>query len=363
MVKVLTIGMTSGVGGVETFICNLKSHLKDNIRMDFLIHEEMDSGCRKKLATNGSKIIKITGVKQNIFKCFKELFKVYRENNYDIVHLNECDAKMFIYALPVLFNKNIKLIVHCHSSSTNNKIIHKFLNSIQNKRASVKLACSEKSYKWMFGKATTPHIIHNGIDINKFKYDESIRKIKRKELGIRDEIVIGSVARFTKEKNHEKIVRVFEKFHKQNNNSILLLVGNGKEEEKIKKLVRELNLVDSVLFLGLRDDIAQLLSVFDLFLLPSLYEGLPFVALEAQASSLPILATNTVSEEMKITDLVHFMSLDLEDDLWALEIIKILATKIDRNSPIYLSALKKVGYDINEVCKQVEEIYKGGVKK
>lgn len=358
MIRVLMIGMTKGVGGVETFICNIKKYISSDISMDFLVHQNINERYYKDLLTNNSKIYKVTGIKENFIKYLKEIFEFYKKNKYDVVHINECDAKMFFYGIPLLFDKKTKLIIHSHSSSAENAIIHNILKFLQNKRANVKWACSDIAYEYMFGKNEDKIIIHNGIDLNKFRFDKKIREIKKRDLNLKDEIVFGSVARFTKEKNHEKIIDIFYEYNKENRNSKLLLIGTGELQQKIKDKVENLKIKDKVIFLNSRSDVNELLSVIDVFLLPSIFEGLPFVALEGQACSTIIFASKNVSKEIAITDLVHFMDLNEDSSCWAKKIIKNLKMKINREDIKYQEQIRKAGFDIIDVCKFIENEYK-----
>lgn len=358
MTKVLIIGMTNGVGGVETFICNLKKHISSDVKIDFLVHQDINKRYESDILTNDSKIFKVHGVREGIFRYLKDIFKFYKENRYDVVHINECDAKMFFYGLPLLFDRKTKLIVHSHSTSAKNAIIHSILKFFQNKRANVKWACSDVAYDYMFGKKTRGTIIHNGIDLNVFKYDKSIAMRKRKEFCLKDETIFCSVARFTQEKNHYKIVEIFNEYHKINPKSKLILVGTGPLQENIKKNVENLKLENEVLFLNSRTDVNEILSMTDVFLLPSLFEGLPFVSLEGQACSVLIFASNNVSKEIAITELVHFVKLDKSGKEWANEIEIALKNREIRETEKYREKIRNAGYDIRQVCAVIEKEYK-----
>ena len=358
MIKVLIVGMTDGVGGVETFICNIKKHISDEIKMDFLMHQEINDRYKNDILKNDSQIYKVYGIKDGILKYLRSIFKFYKEHKYDVVHINECDAKMFLYGLPLLFDNKTKVIIHSHSTSAKNVFVHKILKFFQNRRANIKWACSDVAFDYMFGLKDTKKIIHNGIDLNVFRYDEEIEKNKRRELNLKNEIVFCSVARFTKEKNHQKIIDIFHEYHKINTNSKLILVGTGPLQEKIKNKVKELNIDGDVLFLNSRTDVNEILSMTDVFLLPSLFEGLPFVSLEGQASSVLFFASNNVSKEIAITDLVHFIDLDESSEQWAEKISKVLENKINRKDKKYQEEIRKAGYDINNVCHIIEKEYK-----
>lgn len=358
MKRVLIIGMTEGIGGVETFICNLKRNISKDIHIDFLVHQDIKERYLKDILSNNSKIYKVTGIKKGLFRYLKDIFSFYKKHNYDVVHINECDAKMFLYALPLLFEKKTKIIVHSHSTNACNFIVHKIITVFQNKRANVKWACSNEAFEYMFGKKEKKHIIHNGIDLNYFKFDEIIRETKRKQLGLKDELVFCSIARFTEEKNHKKIIDIFKEYNNIDDNIKLLLVGVGPLQNEIIKKVEELNLKDKVLFLNSRTDISEILSAVDIFLIPSIFEGIPFVTLEAQACSVMVFASENVSREISITDLVVFLNNNLESREWARKIKQKVDKKINKNSTIYHKQLSDAGYDIKKVCSIVEEEYR-----
>ncbi|AQR54318.1 hypothetical protein BTJ08_03900 [Lactobacillus delbrueckii subsp. bulgaricus] len=357
-VKVLMVGMTSGVGGVETFMTNINRYIDHSkFKMDFLVHQQIAEKYVNDIENTEARIFTVPGVKEGVLTFLKELFSFYRKHDYDIVHLNECSADFFIYCLPLLFNRKTKLIVHSHNGSTSQKSIHVFLRLVQNKRANEKWSCSDEATKWMYKNDKDVTVIRNGIDVQNYLFSTEIRKSVRNELGIENKVVVGSVARFEKQKNHKKIIDVFNEYHKGNKNSILLLVGKGSLRKKVEEYVKRLNLQDVVMFLGVRNDINQLLMAMDVFIMPSLYEGLPFVAVEAQAASLPILISDTVSKEVYITDLVHTVGLDVSDDIWAKQIDLVYKTEEERATVAYQKQLDSAGYNIRTVCKQVEELY------
>lgn len=361
-IKVLLVGMTGGVGGVETFMCNLYEHLNDELYdISFLTHEKINTKYENIIKGKGGEIHYVPGIKEGIAKYLKGIYAFYNSHaDIDIVHLNECGASYFIYVFPIIFNRNIKLIVHSHNGDSNRKLLHYIFRGVQNKKASLLWSCSDIAASWMFGGKKLPlvKIIHNGIDTQRFKYSEQGRLYARNSIGGSDSIIIGSIARFEEQKNHIRIISIFEECLKINPNSKLLLVGDGSLRNEIESLVIKKHIDDKVIFTGIRNDIPELMMAMDVFLLPSLYEGLPFVAIEAQACSLPILASDTVSKEIGLTDLVSFCSLSEEDKAWADKIELILSKKIDREDKKYIQNLKDAGYDINTVAEFVMSQYK-----
>lgn len=180
--------------------------------------------------------------------------------------------------------------------------------------------------KWMFGKHNF-QIMNNAIDAKKFIYNEEVRKRKRAELGVEDKFVIGHVGRFNLQKNHEFLVKCFADFAKTNEDAILVLIGNGELQEKIKAMAKEYGIETKVKFLGLREDIPQLLQAMDLFLFPSLFEGLPVTLVEAQAAGLPCVISDMITDEIMITDQISKVSLSGNTSLWNQEIVKYRYSK------------------------------------
>lgn len=189
------------------------------------------------------------------------------------------------------------------------------------------MCCSELAGRWLFGNKEydkgNVYLLNNAIDLDKFKYDEEKRKEKRKELNIEDStLVIGHVGRFVEQKNHRFLIDIFNEVHKQKENSILLLAGQGPLMEEMKEKVKILGIEDSVKFLGQRNDINELYQAFDVFCLPSLYEGLPVVGVEAQATGLLCIFSDDMTKEIKVLDTTEFLSLKQSAEEWTYTILK-----------------------------------------
>ena len=257
---------------------------------------------------------------QKLPQYLKSLEDLFRKNQYRIVHSNVNTLSVF----PLYAAKKAGVPVRIsHSHSTSNarewkrNIIKNILRPFSKRYATDYFACSELAGRYLFGNKTFDQgkvkIIHNAIDLDKFKFDPEARKKLRKELDIDEKtIVIGHVGRFVKQKNHDFLIDVFNEYHAKTPDSKLLLIGTGPLEEKIKAKVKKLNLENSVLFLGQRNDTNKLYSVMDVFCLPSLYEGLPVVGVEAQAAGLLCIVSNKVSKETKVTENFIFLPLDIK---------------------------------------------------
>lgn len=358
-IKVLVVGLTGGVGGVETFICAVNRFIdKERFQMDYLVHQDIHPKYKKDLEQHGATIYRIRGIKEGIIPFLREILTFYQaHSDYDIVHLNECGASFFIYGFPVLLHPEMKLIVHSHNGDSQRKALHYFFRFFQNLRVDACWACSDVAAKWMFGEKKDCIIIHNGIQLRQYRYQEEGRRHLRDVLNIGDRFVLGSVARFEKQKNHARMIKIFDAYKAVNPNSCLVLVGGGGERETIERIVRERKLEKDVLFLGICENIPEILSMFDVFFLPSLYEGLPFVAIESQAAALPLLVSDAVSEEIDLTPLVTRVNLEDGDSVWVDAIEKIRCRHIERNSPIFQEELTRAGYDIEDAVDRIQQLY------
>ena len=315
-------------GGVESVVMNYYRHLDhDKIQFDFICDDDSTNIPYDEIEKLGGKVILIPPY-QKVFKYQKELRRVLRDGKYKIVHSHINTLSVF----PLYAAKKVGVPVRiAHSHSTTNKkewkknLLKQVLRPFSKKYATNYMCCSELAGRWLFGDKTYDegkvYLLNNAIDLDKFKYDKKIRDKKRKELGIKeDTIVIGHIGRFVAQKNHTFLIDIFNQFHKKEKNSILLLAGQGPLQEEIKNKVRELGLDDSVRFLGQRNDANELYQAFDVFLLPSLYEGLPVVGVEAQASGLLCFFSDDMTKETKVLDSTVFMSLSNTAEEWTGEI-------------------------------------------
>lgn len=318
-------------GGVESVIMNYYRHLdRSKVQFDFICDEDSTRIPYDEIKKLGGRVFLVPKY-QNLPKYLKALEKLFKENQYRIVHSNINTLSVF----PLYAAKKVGVPIRIsHSHSTSNpkewkrNLIKNILRPFSKRYATDYFACSELAGRYLFGNKAFDQgevkIIHNAIDIEKFKFDEVARKKLRKEFGIKDStVVIGHVGRFVQQKNHTFLVDVFNEYYKKNPDSKLLLVGSGPLEDKIKKKVERLSLDNSVLFLGQRDDINKLYSVMDVFCLPSLYEGLPVVGVEAQAAGLPCVFSDKITNDTVITKDTTLSKLELKKWLIILNNIEL----------------------------------------
>lgn len=352
-------------GGVEAFIMNYYRNIdRTKVQFDFIIDSDSKVVPREEIEKLGGRIIEIPPY-QKIFSYIKELKKVLKENKYRIVHSHLNALSVFPLFTAYLAKVPVRI---AHSHSTTNKkewkknIVKSILKPFSKVFATDYFACSEHAARWLFGSKTFEQgkvkIIHNAIDVDKFKYNEETRNKVRKELQIENKFVLGHVGRFVKQKNHDFLIDVFNEVYKENNNSVLLLVGDGPLEEQIKQKVKKLNLEDAVYFLGIREDVNELMQAMDVFVFPSLYEGLGIVLIEAQASGLKCISSTEVPTEVKETDLIKFIDLGAENITnWRDYILKE-NERIKSSNEI----IKKANYDIHtenrRLLKEYEKLLK-----
>ena len=297
-IKILIIGMSSIVGGVETYIMNLCENIDlKQIQFDFLVPENFDGIYRKKIEKFGGKIYEVPNFKKHPLKSFKELKKIYKNEKYDIIHTNLCNSSGVLYVLPAkIINKETFVIAHSHTSSDKHRMQHLIFRPILNIITNERVACSNVAAKWMFGnRKKDVLILNNAVNLEKFGYNEDIRKKVRTQLEIDDKFVIGHVGRFEQEKNHIFLIEIFNEIHKKNPKTVLMLIGTGSLLQSIKLKAKELNLEDSILFMGICENTYELYQAMDIFVLPSIFEGLPVVGIEAQASGLKCIFSDNVT--------------------------------------------------------------------
>ena len=349
-------------GGVEAVTINYYRNIdKNKVQLDFICDEDSTNIPYEEIEKMGGKVIIIPSYSKP-FKYHKELKKVLKEGNYKIIHSNINTLSVFSLFAAKCAGVPVRI---AHSHSTTNKkekkknLMKQVLRHFSKVFATDYMCCSELAGRWLFGNKEydkgNVYLLNNAIDLDKFKYNESLRKKKRKELGIKDNtLVIGHIGRFVAQKNHDFLIDIFNEIHKKNNNSILLLAGQGPLMEDIKNKVKELNLEDSVKFLGQRNDANELYQAFDVFLLPSLYEGLPVVGVEAQAAGLLCYLSDDMTKETKVLDITKFMSLNNTPEEWADNILDDVKKykRIDTSKEMTAK-----NFNIKEEAKKLEEYY------
>ncbi len=360
------IGMVCG-GGVEAVIMNYYRNInKQNVQFDFIVDGKGLDSFDNELKKLGGKVYHVTPYKENIVRYMRDIYKIIKDNNYIIFHDNLNTMAGFSLFSAWLAGVKIRIL---HNHSTNSKeefkryymklLLRPFAPIFANKY----LACSKLAGEWMFGSEKVQlgnvRIVNNAIDLQKFSFSEEVRAKLRSEINVNDEdTVIGHIGRMVPQKNHMFLLELFAEFYRKQKNSWLLLIGDGPLRESIIAKARDLRIYDRIIFLGVRSDVNKYYSVMDLFLLPSLYEGLPVVTVEAQANGVPILMSDEITSEAIVRDNVCQLSLNLTKDVWVDEMNKFVGMRSSRD----LTSLEKAGFSIQKEAEKLEIYYRNLVQ-
>ena len=331
MKKIKMLMITPGLnlcGGMESYCMNYIRQFDEKIVVDFATHEVNDDTYTKEIEKRGGKVYVFPrlGLKSFVkaIKSIKEFFKEHHA--YDIVHCNMANAAIFYLANAKKYGIKVR-IQHSHQNSLADKTLHKirnfFLVKKGNKYANVNFACSKLAGDFLF-KNKEYNVIRNAINVDKYIFNSETRKQMQEEYKIKDELVIGTVGRLTEQKNQQLLIKIMDYIVNQKNiNAKLFLVGNGHLENYLKELVDKYKLQKNVIFTGEVDNVQDYLQLFDVFVLPSLYEGLGIVNIEAQAAGLPTVVSDKIPEEAYVTELITAIGLKESIEEWGDKILSI----------------------------------------
>lgn len=324
-VRILVTGAASiGKAGVATIVYKWGQEFDSSkVVYDYLMQKGLpDQYYLDAIAQKGGRVFTMKNANGNQLSTVRWVGKIVKENNYEIMHINTDTAYIaaaYIYAAKKGGIRHIFVHSHCTQVDDNNKIrrsirtiLHKLAVPYVCKNTEKFLACSKIAGDWMFGKSNVEsdkyQTIYNGVAVEQYLFNETIRNKYRRRMGLEEKIVIGNVGRFSYQKNHEFLIKMFAEYVKAEDKAVLVLVGNGELESRLKTLVKELSIAYKVLFLGVRNDIPALLSMFDILVMPSRFEGLPVTMVEAQMADLPCVVSGNITTEAKFTPKVEYVS-------------------------------------------------------
>lgn len=363
--RVLMVMTSMNRGGMETFTMNVYRAIdRTKIQFDFLLHRDFKGAYEDEINALGGRIYRVRRQNPLDPRYWAELDGFFAEHPYKVVHA-QLDCLSAEPLAAAARHGVVVRVAHSHSSRQDRDLKYplKMLFKPLISRYSTDLfACGEEAGKWMFG---TNHfrVIRNCIDVDDYTFDSAVRSETRRELGIKDGVpVVGHVGRFDPVKNHSFMLDIFAELLDQQPDAVLLLAGDGSLRPKMMKKAIELGIADSVMFLGARSDVSRLMQAMDCFVMPSFYEGLPMVLVEAQAAGLPCLVSDVIPHDCDIReDSVKRESLKCGVDEWAAGIVRACSSDADRS--IGARAVRDAGFDSAEVAKSLEVFYMRGLQE
>lgn len=330
----------------------------DAYQFDFVV--SVGGGCyTQEVLDRGGRIYQIPERTKDFFGAFWGILSVVRKNRYDaVLKLGENALAVADLIAARLGGARNLALRSCNAPtgiSFKMRAVHAGLRPLLNAMATVKLAPSRLAADFMFGKYANVKLVNNGVDLDVFRYDAQERARIRNEFSLGERFVVGHVGRFDEQKNHRYLLEVFKEIQKQRKDAVLLVVGTGKLEEEIRGRIKELGLQENVVLAGRRFDIPALLSAMDVFVFPSLHEGMPNTVIEAQATGLPCVIADTITQEADITGLVHYLPLTQTPETWAHTALSVM--EIERRCT--RQDFIEHGYDIKSVAMELVELLCG----
>lgn len=354
IIKIAHITKDLPANGISNVVLNYTCNLdKSRFKTVIIAGSPVLDIYKEKCQLTGVEIKEIPAKKVSPISYYLAIWKILNEGKYDIVHVHGNSATISIELFIAWMTRINIRIAHCHSCKCDSIKVHKFLLPFFKHLYTKGYACSDLAGKWLFENGSYK-VIPNGFDISKFVFDKQERETFRRKLGLDNKFVIGNVARFNEGKNHVFLLDVFEKVASQNDDAVLLLAGNGPLLDKIQMLIERHPYKDRIIYYGVTDHVELLYDAMDVFVLPSKFEGLGIVFIEAQINGLHCITSNRVPKEVNINNNTAFLSLD-NPDIWAEEI-----SKVDQGNREFLSKNNYIAaqnYDIDNCVKLLQRDY------
>lgn len=356
-VRVLQVLTCLNPGGIENYLMNLYRNMNRNeVQFDFLVHRSHEGVYEKEVKSLGANIYRVSRANPLNPRYFAELKLFFDQHSYDVIHVNLDCMSAFVLAAAKKHGVETR-IAHSHSSSQDKDI--KYPIKLLSKRLIPKyatdlFACGERAGQWMFDGARFS-IKPNAVELKKFEYRQMWREEIKNEFNIpQSAFVVGHVGRFNKVKNQTFLLEVLKELTGSSVDAYLLFVGDGEERKQVAARAEQMGLTDRVRFTGIRNDVNRCMSAFDVFAMPSLYEGLPLVLIEAQANGLRCIINETLPSDCDLTDLM--LRLPLRAEEWS-RLLQKLATRKAENRRSRTAELKKEGFEIEEEAKKMQGFY------
>lgn len=365
-IRILNLFTIMNRGGAETMVMNYYRAIdKSKIQFDFMVHRQERGAYDDEIEAMGGRIFRMCPIyPQNLFK-YQQLLKTFFDNHpeYRILHSHMSELGYFAFKEAIKHGVPVRI---CHAHSSPNFKIETFKEKLKvipreilarrmRKLSTDFFVCSKIAGNWLFGRKNESKFImmNNAVNAVSFAYDEKIANKIKSEMKWKDKIIVGHVGRLIAAKNHTFLIDVFQLFHLKHPNSILVLVGDGDQRENICNKIKKLNLEDSIILLGFRSDTANLYQAFDIFVFPSLYEGLPVSLIEAQSAGLSCIVSDTISTQAQILPSYTILSLNASPEIWVNEMEKHLNDKRVNTT----ENIKKAKFDIYSNAEWLTNFY------
>lgn len=368
-IRVLHVLGTTSLGGAESRIMDLYRHIdRDKIQFDFLIHTTKEGFFDQEIKQLGGKIYNLPSFRVCNYlaytKACRSFFATHKEFAVVQGHMTSTAS---IY-LPIAKKAGVPItIAHARSAGVDKGVkgfITKLLRKNLFKRCDYMFSCSDLASRAVFGDRAYESgevvFVPNAVDTKAFLPNEQIRSQIRQEYGLHESFVIGHVGRFHYAKNHEFILDVFAEVLRENGNAKLFLLGDGPRRQEMEAKAKELGIIESVIFAGNKSPVSPYYQAMDAFLFPSRFEGMPGTVVEAQAAGVPCLIADTITPQVKVTELVTFLSLEQRAAVWAKQLQQISSERDERGNNLIKIDLSETNYDVNHQVKQYEAFYLTG---
>ena len=359
-IRVLNLFTVMDRGGAETMVMNYYRHIdRTKVQFDFLVHREQRGAYDDEIEALGGRIYRMYPIYPQNFARYKRDIRVFFKDHpeYRIIHSHMSELGYFAFKEAAKQGVPIR-ICHAHNAPHGfdmKMIMRDYFKKRMMPYLTHLFMCGVESGRWLYGKENENRFImlNNAVDASAYTYNPAKRTEMRLQLELTDELAVGHVGRFNQQKNHPFLLEIFAALLKKEPNAVLLLVGGGTDMQRIQAKAQTLGIAEKVRFLGVRSDVTDLMQAMDVFVFPSLYEGLGIALIEAQAAGLPCVVSDTIPHEAYLTDLVDSESLSAPAEKWAEKILaKQAIPRTDRRTEIAAH-----GFDITTEAVKLQEFY------
>lgn len=356
-------------GGISTVMLNYyreiwrQSESQGSLVIDFMSYGEIDEKLNGEVRAHGGRYLQLPNRTRNPIRHYKEYLSILEKTSYDVLHFNY-DSGLDAIELWESRKRVPLLICHVHSTRLRYNYINWFVKPLVRRSYNCALSCSNAAGESLFGENADFIVLNNAIDTGKFSYNSEVRKSMRKKLGISDDtFCVGNVGRMNSgnPKNTGFLIKAYAVLHEARPNTTLVIIGDGDLMGEWRALADELGVSDSTIFVGFKTNVTDYMQVFDVFCFPSRWEGLGTVAIEAQAAGLPVLASDAVPKEVKLTDRLRFLPIGEGDkEVWVTEIAQIMDKVYNRETSreFVQKQIRDSGYDIAVEAEKLLSIYR-----